>query len=170
MLKINKEEKIEENLKRKHSKNKMSKIKSKIAKVQNRREDTDEVDTSDDDFIDPSMEKYFNNKNKPAAKKNGVLKPEASKVAESNGVGNQDEDDEDDEDKELESESNGDDNEDISEEDEEEEEDEMEFDQMNLNADEDGGKLNDVDSNDGRTRLTLKMIKIWSNKLSVRVI
>lgn len=106
----------------------------------------EEVETSDDDFIDPSIEKYFNKKQE--FKKNGSKKKHSDDEEED--VSDYEEQ-EDDEEEEVENE-------------EESDEDEDKIDQEeNPEANEN----DDDDPNDGRKRLDVKTIRNWSNKLAV---
>ena len=134
----------------------MSKAKSK---VNNKKVQMDEeMDTSDDDYIDQKMEKYFKSNKQKIEEKLGLMDNGSIKTKKS-----KDEDDDED-------------FEDISDyEEEEEDEEEMEEDEKSESEEEqehseNENGLNDVDENgeyDGRKKLTMKMINNWSTKLSV---
>lgn len=122
----------------------MSKVKSKRGKQDQ------EMDTSDDDYIDPEMDKYFNKK-----KEGGKLAAENPNNKNGHGKSHlwkkDDDDDEDeDEDEDEEDETSDDD-------------DEMQLDEMNLNEGDESKE------DDGRVKLTLKMIKTWQTQLSVNL-
>lgn len=112
----------------------------------------EEMDTSDDDYIDPEMEKYFKKKEKPAAK-NGHVNGTAK-----NGHKKEKEEIEDDEEEDVN---------DSEDEDDDDDDDDMQLDEMNLNEDDENQNEGGDDQNEGRIRLTLKIIQAWQAKLSV---
>ena len=111
----------------------------------------DDVDTSDDDYVDPEMDKYF-------AKKGGESKIKNAVNGKSGIWDDKEEDDED-----------------LSEYEEEEAEDssEEEDDEENGENEKNGGgeaeeeEEADNDRSDGRKKLTMNLIKKWSNDLGV---
>jgi hypothetical protein len=119
----------------------------------------EDIETSDDDYVDPSMDKYFKNKDKKTTKK-----------AEKNGKKEELSESESDyeEPEELEEEESDVESESEPEEDDEEEEQDDDDGVDGADADE---KMDinegDGEENDGREKITLKTIKSWSSKLAV---
>ncbi len=115
--------------------------------------EVDELETSDDDYVDPSIEKYF--KKKEGKVKNGKkvaqTKPELVEESESDyEVEDEEEDDDDDDDEKSE---------DMSDENNED---------PQSDKDEAAEAENDKEPDtDGRKKLTMKMIENWSEKLGV---
>ena len=126
-----------------------SKVSNKAKKVE-QAADVD-MDTSDDDYVDPAMDKYFE-KNKGESK---------IKSAAGGKSGLWNEEDEDVSDYEEEEEP---DDEDMSEE-EEEDDDEDEVENGENGHQEENG--DGEDKEDGRKKLTMNLIKKWSDSLGV---
>lgn len=101
----------------------------------------DDYETSDDDFVDPEMDKYFKSDKKGKADKTTTKGKKEEPVSES------EEEEEDDE-----------------EEPEEESQDESESEEENDNQE--SGAENEDDEEDGRTQVTSKMIQNWAQELS----
>ena len=101
----------------------------------------DEMETSDDDYVDPSIEKYFNKKKVTEKTDKKSKKKELIEESESDYEVEDEEEEE----------------EDMNDEEEQEQEDEPDQDQ-------------DIDeqADDGRKKLTMNQIEKWSEKLSVR--
>ena len=116
--------------------------------------EVDELETSDDDYVDPSIEKYFSKKESKFAngKKAVKSKPELVEESESDYEVEDEEEEEEDDDK---SEAGSD-----------EDNEELQADQEEEADDAENGKESDTD---GRKKLTMKMIENWSEKLSVSV-
>jgi len=129
----------------------MSKTKSN-AKAQKMA--VDDVDTSDDDYVDPEMDKYF-------AKKGGESKIKNAVNGKSGIWDDKEEDDEDLSEYEEEAEDSS----------EEEEEDDGDDEENGENGEKNGGgeaeEEEDNDRSDGRKKLTMNLIKKWSNDLGV---
>lgn len=113
--------------------------------------EVDELETSDDDYVDPSIEKYFSKKESKFAngKKAVKSKPELVEESESDYEVEDEEEEEEDDDK---SEAGSD-----------EDNEELQADQEEEADDAENGKESDTD---GRKKLTMKMIENWSEKLS----
>jgi hypothetical protein len=126
----------------------------KAAKVA--KEDS-EMETSDDDYIDPSMEVYFKKKDKKSDKNGTAKKAEAKKNEEADDDSSPYESSEESEPEESEQESDSDefdyDDEDV----------EMKEDEAENGAEVSEGETED----DSRTKLTPQMIKKWSAALRV---
>ena len=114
-----------------------------------------DADTSDDDYIDPEMDKYF-------AKKGGESKIKKAVNGKSGLWNEEDGNEEEDDLSEYEEESVEENSSDEGEDDEKEE---------NENENENGINENEEEDNDGtdggRKKLTLSLIKKWSNDLGV---
>lgn len=114
-----------------------------------------DLETSDDDYIDPAMDVYFQKKPKKGEKaSNGH--------AEKKSIINDESESESEEEEQPESESES----------EEEDLDDVELD--DADEEKEGGDVemkdqDDDEVDDGRTKITLKMIKLWSKRLSVLV-
>ena len=96
-----------------------------------------DCETSDDDFIDPSMDKYFKPSKKESKKKVEVVEESESEEEEEEEEEEQDEDD------------SG-----------------SEAEEKDLNGN-DKDEDDEDNQNDGRKQLTFKMIENWTEKLSV---
>lgn len=102
----------------------------------------DEMETSDDDYVDPSIEKYFNKKKVTEKTDKKSKKKELIEESES----------------------------DYEVEDEEEEEDMNDEEEQEQEQEEEPDQDRDIDeqADDGRKKLTMNQIEKWSEKLSVR--
>lgn len=136
----------------------MSKVKSR-SKCEKTVELDEQMNSSDDDYIDPKMEKYFKDAKDKIQEKLGLNGKHHKKSM----ISQNDEDD-------------NDDFEDISDfEQEEEEDEEMDDEEQSEDQDEDGElsadekneEIEEIDV-DQRKKLTLKTINNWSRKLGVK--
>ena len=137
-----------------------------------------DMETSDDDFIDPSMDIYFK-KNEKTAGSNDLKKPTRSKEDSKSKKTKKDEtsevDDDDDDDNdydengfEMASNSEGDEESEDKPQDEEESDVDMVEEEEEEGEEEDDSKETVASEEDGREKLTLKKIQQWSKKLAVK--
>ena len=104
----------------------------------------DEMETSDDDYVDPSIEKYFNKKKVTEKTDKKSKKKELIEESESDYEVEDEEEEE----------------EDMNDEEEEEEQEQEEEPDQDRDIEE--------QADDGRKKLTMNQIEKWSEKLSVR--
>jgi hypothetical protein len=101
-----------------------------------------DYETSDDDYIDPSMDKYFKNDKKKSNEKKTKIEEDLGKSDES----------------------------DLNDEEEEEDDDDSNHESESKNITETNEDDDEEMPDDGRKVLTMKMIQNWTEKLGVKMI